>query len=417
MAKPNLNDDPYVSGQTRWWQWHSYIKPKLLEIITWFDGLRQEFQLTATAFQTKRSDEVDWIDVFPKSEIIGPPGPQGDPGVDGNNGLSAYDVWISLGNVGTEADFIASLTGPAGADGVDGTNGTDGLSAYQVWLNLGNSGTEQDFINSLTPQSGDMSAGYFFDNTGGQTIGASAVVINLDTAPVNVGGILSILNDEITVSQAGQYLIDFRVGGALASGTRTGFLAYLEKDSGSGFSEIPGTRTSAYQRVVGEIMGDASGAVIVTLAAGDKVRLMAIQTTASVSTVAGYSGMGLILLTGAVGPSGPAGANGTDGVNSINMSDGAGAPSAGLGVDGDWYLNDTTGDLYHKESGSWILKANLMGPSGSGLPTGGTAGQMIRKNSSTDQDASWTDFEWQGTQAAWDALGTYDNNVTYYIPL
>src|SRR6056297_4016422 len=37
----------------------------------------------------------------------------------GNAGKSAYEVWLDLGNSGTEDDFISSLTGP------------DGRSAYQ----------------------------------------------------------------------------------------------------------------------------------------------------------------------------------------------------------------------------------------------------------------------------------------------
>jgi len=122
---------------------------------------------------------------------IGPQGPKGDtgatgsqgaPGPQGPNGLigsqgpighagsSAYQVWLSEGNVGTEAVFLNSLIGPvgpvgpagsSGGSGVDGVNGVDGeqgsvgptgptgLSAYEIWLNQGNSGTEQDFLDSI----------------------------------------------------------------------------------------------------------------------------------------------------------------------------------------------------------------------------------------------------------------------------
>ena len=39
---------------------------------------------------------------------------QGDPGQDGAPGLSAYEIWLGLGNQGSEADFIqALLNGPA----------------------------------------------------------------------------------------------------------------------------------------------------------------------------------------------------------------------------------------------------------------------------------------------------------------
>ena len=49
----------------------------------------------------------------PGSEI---PGPQGDPGEDG---ISAYEVWLELGNTGDEQDFIDSLKGADGEDGDD----------------------------------------------------------------------------------------------------------------------------------------------------------------------------------------------------------------------------------------------------------------------------------------------------------
>jgi hypothetical protein len=39
-------------------------------------------------------------------------------GEDGGSGLSAYEVWIGLGNTGTEQEFIDSLTGPRGSDGI-----------------------------------------------------------------------------------------------------------------------------------------------------------------------------------------------------------------------------------------------------------------------------------------------------------
>jgi hypothetical protein len=41
-------------------------------------------------------------------------------------------------------------TGSAGSPGAPGADGTDGASAYDIWLALGNAGTEQDFINSLS---------------------------------------------------------------------------------------------------------------------------------------------------------------------------------------------------------------------------------------------------------------------------
>jgi hypothetical protein len=84
----------------------------------------------------------------------GPEGPEGPPGADGQDGadgLSAYEIWLDLGNTGTEEEFMESLVGPAGVDGLDGA---DGLSAYEIWLDFGNTGTEDDFIASLEGPAG-----------------------------------------------------------------------------------------------------------------------------------------------------------------------------------------------------------------------------------------------------------------------
>lgn len=69
----------------------------------------------------------------------------GVPGVKGDDGLSAYQIWLNQGNTGTIQDYLNSLKG---------AKGDNGISAYQVWLNQGNTGTEQDYINSLKGDDG-----------------------------------------------------------------------------------------------------------------------------------------------------------------------------------------------------------------------------------------------------------------------
>ena len=44
----------------------------------------------------------------------------------GEDGKSAYDIWLGKGNTGTEQDFLDSLKGKDGTDGKDGINGVDG---------------------------------------------------------------------------------------------------------------------------------------------------------------------------------------------------------------------------------------------------------------------------------------------------
>ena len=52
-------------------------------------------------------------------------------------------------------------------------------------------------------------------------------------------------------------------------------------------------------------------------------------------------------------------------LNDINTTNiwlnGTGVPAAGLGNDGDYYLDDATGDYYTKVTGAWVLQGNLQG--------------------------------------------------------
>lgn len=79
-------------------------------------------------------------------------------GVDGKDGLSAYEIAKENGFAGTVSDWLESLKGADGSpgkDGIDGTNGmdghdgTDGQSAYEIALSHGFIGTEQEWLESL----------------------------------------------------------------------------------------------------------------------------------------------------------------------------------------------------------------------------------------------------------------------------
>uniref|UniRef100_A0A6M3MG07 Uncharacterized protein n=1 Tax=viral metagenome TaxID=1070528 RepID=A0A6M3MG07_9ZZZZ len=59
---------------------------------------------------------------------------------------------------------------------------------------------------------------------------------------------------------------------------------------------------------------------------------------------------------------------------------GAGVPGAGLGVNNDFYLNETTSDVYKKEAGAWVLKLNIKGAAGAA----GSAGVTVLENSISD---------------------------------
>ena len=87
-------------------------------------------------------EDNTWVDV---GNIQGPAGTNGK---DGENGKSAYQIWLEQGNTGSEQDYLNSLKGKDGEngkdgvdgytpikgidyfDGKDGTNGKDGTPAY-----------------------------------------------------------------------------------------------------------------------------------------------------------------------------------------------------------------------------------------------------------------------------------------------
>lgn len=65
---------------------------------------------------------------------------------------------------------------------------------------------------------------------------------------------------------------------------------------------------------------------------------------------------------------GSGGSGGTgDGAKWFN---GEGAPSSGLGDNGDYYLDSLTGDVYNKQSGSWSVIMNIKGEKGEQGPQG-----------------------------------------------
>jgi hypothetical protein len=72
---------------------------------------------------------------------------------------------------------------------------------------------------------------------------------------------------------------------------------------------------------------------------------------------------------GPVGPQGPPGIQGYQGVDGVpgaagsRWYSGTGPPDSDLRVIGDWYLDDTTADIYEKVTAdSWALRDNIVGP-------------------------------------------------------
>lgn len=107
---------------------------------------------------------IKGVDYFDGAQgPVGPQGPQGEKGETGEQGPQG--IQGERGEQGPKGDQGESgytpvkgvdyFDGENGADGVDGKDGENGQSAYELWLALGNVGTEADFIASLKGQDGE----------------------------------------------------------------------------------------------------------------------------------------------------------------------------------------------------------------------------------------------------------------------
>lgn len=84
-------------------------------------------------------------------------------------------------------------------------------------------------------------------------------------------------------------------------------------------------------------------------------------------------GVGATGSTGPTGPTGATGATGVTGTAGYSVLSSAGAPSAGVGVNGDFYIDTTAKTIYGpKSAGAWGTGTLLIGPTGPTGPTGAT---------------------------------------------
>jgi hypothetical protein len=65
--------------------------------------------------------------------------------------------------------------------------------------------------------------------------------------------------------------------------------------------------------------------------------------------------------------------------------DGSGVPSGGLGINGDYYLENTSGDVYKKVTGTWGIVANIKGPVGASGTSAGDFATLVVTGGATAQ--------------------------------
>jgi len=159
-------------------------------------------------------------------------------------------------------------------------------------------------------------------------------------------------------------------------------------------------------------------------------------------TVAGQPGIqGIQGPVGPTGPSGgPVGPAGPPGAPGSVWRDGSGVPLNSLGADGDYYLNDLTGDVYHRAASIYSIVSNIEGAAGApGAPgavgpTGPTGPQGIIADAPSDgsyyarRNAAWaltpgggnvliSGTPTSGQLAQWSSGNTITGVTVTYAPL
>ena len=101
---------------------------------------------------------------------------------------------------------------------------------------------------------------------------------------------------------------------------------------------------------------------------------------------------------GAQGIQGAAGTNGANGINGSTWYNGSGAPSSGIGVNGDYYLATSTGNIYQKNGSSWLLIGNIQGNAGTNGANGTNGVSIVWEGSLASAPSSpQTDWAYYNT--------------------
>jgi hypothetical protein len=285
-------------------------------------------------------------EVGPQGEIglrgdVGPEGPVGPQGIQGEvgpDGLTAYEVAVANGFVGTEEAWLESLVGPQGIQGevgpqgeqgIQGEVGPDGLTAYEVAVANGFVGTEEAWLESLVGPQG----------------------IQGEVGPQGEQGIQGEVGpDGLTAYEV-----------AVANGFVGTEEAWLESLVGP-------------QGIQGEVGPDGLTAYEVAVANG-----FVSTEEAWLESLVGPQG-----IQGEVGPRG-------EGLTIVGtVATEQDLPTTG-NTENDAYLTLDDGVLWiWTDDSYWFNAGEVRGPVGPGVPSGGLAGNVLIKNSGSDYDTSWS---------------------------
>lgn len=141
-------------------------------------------------------------------------------GADGADGDSAYDIWISLGNSGTEQDFIDSLQG---ADGADATSSYNVITGTITQTSTNNPVlTVYENTSGQTLTTNRNTTGYYeIAFSGGAVSGQGICFINGSSHTGTFNSVSAVANNPSGTTTNGATIFSFDNTNALADGILT----------------------------------------------------------------------------------------------------------------------------------------------------------------------------------------------------
>lgn len=350
------------------------------------DGIDGEDGLTAYELWLEAGNAGTVMDFL--ASLVGPKGDKGDTGADST-------VPGPKGDPGIQG--IQGPKGDTGNDGQDGTDGADGLSAYQVAVANGFVGTEAQWLASLKGAKGD---------TGTQGIqgvkGDKGDKGEAGTGLNNKGDWVAATyqpGDYVfaagTTASTSMWILRGTAAYASASEPNTDLAHWIEFEAPAGQDGADGTDGTNGREI--ELNND-----------GTNIRWRYVGETTwnilvALTTITGPKGD-----TGAKGDKGDTGNAGAAGTNGKTILSGTVVPDGTVGTDGDLYLNRTTNLFYGpKAAGAWPAGFSIVGAKGDtgNAGTAGTNGNTVLTVSGTPAAGVGVNGDYAYNPATWTIYG------------
>jgi hypothetical protein len=294
--------------------------------------------------------------ITPNSGPVGPTGPTGPTGPAGAIGATGpQGIQGPVGPIGPQG--LQGIQGPQGVQGLTGTTGATGADGRTV---LNGTVAPNDALGVPGDFYLDTTTNVLYGPKAGGTWPATGVSLVGPAGPTGATGATGPAGADGATGATGP-------AGATGANGAQGPQGEVGPQGATG----PAGPTGATGAAGATGATGAQGPVGATGPQGPQ------GDTGATGPVGPQGPQGLQGVQGAVGPAGPQGATGADGLDGNTVLNGAGAPGAAVGVNGDFYVDLATTTLYGpKAGGTWpATGVPLVGPAGPTGATGATGAQ------------------------------------------